>query len=95
MVKPEDVIDPEIFRFYQEKRGWLICNEDIFNKVELESLVFLDKNFERTKRNIFGCGALSFPPAVMYFFVPETGKESTSNTIRRLIVVNLGHMQNN
>lgn len=74
VAKPEDVIEPEILRFYQEKHGWLICDKDKFNRVDLESLVFLDKDFERTKRNIFGCGVTSFLPAVCYFFVPETGE---------------------
>lgn len=74
IVKPEDVIEPEILRFYREKHGWLICDEDIFNDVRLDILRFLDKAFEYSKRNIFGCGVESFLPTVCYFFVPETGE---------------------
>ena len=40
IVKPEDVLEPEILRFYQEKRGWLICDDEIFNEVSINSAAF-------------------------------------------------------
>ena len=76
IVKPEDVIEPEILRFYQEKRGWLICEDDIFKEVSINFVAFSpDKRFEDTKRNIFDCSVESFLHRVGYFFIPETGEK--------------------
>jgi hypothetical protein len=76
IVKPEDVLEPEILRFYQEKRGWLICDDEIFNEVSINSAAFSpDKRFEYTKRNIFDCSVESFLHRVGYFFIPETGEK--------------------
>lgn len=76
IVKPEDILEPEILRFYQEKRGWLICDDEIFNEVSINSAAFSpDKRFEYAKRNIFDCSVESFLHRVGYFFIPETGEK--------------------
>lgn len=76
IVKPEDVIEPEILRFYQEKRGWLICEDDIFNEVSINSGSFFpDERFEYTKRNIFYCSVEYFLHRAAYFFISGTGEK--------------------
>ena len=76
IVKPEDVLEPEILQFYQEKRGWLICDDEIFNEVSINSAAFSPgKRFEYTKRNIFDCSVESFLHRVGHFFIPESGEK--------------------
>lgn len=35
IVKPEDVIEPEILRLYQEKRGWLVADGDVYENLSI------------------------------------------------------------
>lgn len=76
IVKPEDVLEPEILRFYQEKRGWIICDEGIFNEVFIDSSSFSpDERFKYSKRNIFSSYADYFLLEKWYFFISETGEK--------------------
>lgn len=76
IVKPEDVIEPEILRLYQEKRGWLVADGDVYENLSISRGSFYPNvEFKSTKRNIFEFSITDVYKSKMpYFFVPETGE---------------------
>lgn len=76
IVKPEDVIEPEILRLYQEKRGWLVADGDVYENLSISRGSFYPNvEFESTKRNIFEFSIMdAYKSKMPYFFVPETGE---------------------
>lgn len=76
IVKPEDVIEPEILRLYQEKRGWLVADGDVYENLSISRGSFYPNvEFKSTKRNIFEFSITdAYKSKTPYFFVPETGE---------------------
>lgn len=79
VVKPEDMLNPELLRLYQEKRGWVMSSdEDILGASVRERLLAGD--FEKnTKRNIFSVGIDFRGAKDTAFYIQETGEKISFN----------------
>lgn len=79
IVKPEDMLNPELLRLYQEKRGWVMSSdEDILAARVRERLLAGD--FEKnTKRNIFSVGIDFRGAKDTAFYIQETGEKISFN----------------
>ena len=79
IVEQEDVIEPEILRLYQEKRGWVISSEeDILGASVRQRLLTYDSEKD-TKRNIFVVD-LDFRGAKdKVFYIRDTGEKIPIN----------------
>ena len=79
IVKPEDMLNPELLRLYQEKRGWVISSkEDILGASVRQRLLTYDSEKD-TKRNIFVVD-LDFRGAKdTAFYIQETGEKISFN----------------
>lgn len=79
VVKPEDMLNPELLRLYQEKRGWVMSSdEDILAARVRERLLAGD--FEKnTKRNIFSVGIDFRGAKDTAFYIQETGEKISFN----------------
>lgn len=79
VVKPEDMLNPELLRLYQEKRGWVMSSdEDILGASVRERLLAGD--FEKnTKRNIFSVGIDFREAKDTAFYIQETGEKISFN----------------
>lgn len=80
VVKPEDMLNPELLRLYQEKRGWVMSSdEDILGASVRERLLAgdseKDDSEKDTKRNIFIVD-LDFRGAKdKVFYIRDTGEK--------------------
>lgn len=79
IVKPEDMLNPELLRLYQEKRGWVMSSdEDVLAARVRERLLAGD--FEKnTKRNIFSVGIDFRGAKDTAFYIQETGEKISFN----------------
>ena len=79
VVKPEDMLNPELLRLYQEKRGWVMSSdEDILGASVRERLLAGD--FEKnTKRNIFSVGIDFRGAKDTAFYIRDTGEKISFN----------------
>lgn len=79
VVNPEDMLNPELLRLYQEKRGWVMSSdEDILGASVRERLLAGD--FEKnTKRNIFSVGIDFRGAKDTAFYIQETGEKISFN----------------
>ena len=79
IVKPEDMLNPELLRLYREKRGWVMSSdEDILAARVRERLLAGD--FEKnTKRNIFSVGIDFRGAKDTAFYIQETGEKISFN----------------
>lgn len=79
VVKPEDMLNPELLRLYQEKRGWVMSSdEDILGASVRQRLLTYDSEKD-TKRNIFVVD-LDFRGAKdKVFYIRDTGEKIPIN----------------
>ena len=79
VVKPEDMLNPELLRLYQEKRGWVMSSdEDILGASVRERLLAGD--FEKnTKRKIVSVGIDFRGAKDTAFYIQETGEKISFN----------------
>lgn len=75
IVKPENMLNPELLRLYQEKRGWVMSSdEDILTARVRERLLVGD--FEKyTERNIFSVGINFRGTKDTAFYMRDTGEK--------------------
>lgn len=79
IVKPEDMLNPELLRLYREKRGWVMSSdEDVLAARVRERLLAGD--FEKyTKRNIFSVGIDFHGAKDTAFYIRDTGEKISIN----------------
>lgn len=79
IVKPEDMLNPELLRLYREKRGWVMSSdEDVLAARVRERLLAGD--FEKyTKCNIFSVGIDFHGVKDTAFYIRDTGEKISIN----------------
>jgi hypothetical protein len=75
IVKPENMLNPELLRLYQEKRGWVISSDEYILTARVRERL-LANDFEKdTKRNIFSVGIDFRGAKDTAFYIQETGEK--------------------